>query len=245
MKRIKALLLAAGYGTRLRPLTLNTPKCLVEINGKPLLSYWLKKLEDLGCEEVLINTHYLSNKVIKFLETYKTDKLKIITSYEEEILGTAGTLVKHLDFFKNSTGLLIHADNFTTDNLTEFIKNHYLRPNKCIITMLTFQTENPSSCGIVLTDKEGKIIEFHEKSKKYYGNCANGALYAFDDQFIKFIRNLPSEIKDFSNDVIPLLIGKIYTWHTKQIYMDIGDASSLDKANQLAESDNYKKLNRT
>ena len=75
MKKIKALLLAAGYGTRLRPLTLKTPKCLVEVNGRPLLSYWLEKLEKIGCDEVLINTHYLSNKVIKFLNAYESKSL--------------------------------------------------------------------------------------------------------------------------------------------------------------------------
>ena len=87
--RIKALLLAAGYGTRLRPLTNVTPKCLVQVNGKPLLSYWLKKLENLGCEEVIVNTHYLSHEVIRYLDTYKSNKLVVIISHEEEILGTA------------------------------------------------------------------------------------------------------------------------------------------------------------
>ena len=65
--KIKALLLAAGFGTRLRPLTLTTPKCLVEINGEPILGHWLKKLDNLGCDEVLINTHYLNEKVEDYL----------------------------------------------------------------------------------------------------------------------------------------------------------------------------------
>ena len=68
MKKIKALLLSAGFGTRLRPLTLKTPKCLVKVNGVPLLNHWLLKLEKLGCEEVIINTHYLSHKVLEFLD---------------------------------------------------------------------------------------------------------------------------------------------------------------------------------
>lgn len=242
MKKIKAILLAAGYGTRLRPLTLNVPKCLVEINGEPLLSNWLYKLENLGCEEVLINTHYLSERVVEFLEKFKSQKLKIIISHEEEILGTAGTLIKHIDFFKDSTGLLIHADNFTTDNLRDFMKNHYLRPKKCIITMLTFKTDNPSSCGIVKKDKEGKVIEFYEKSIKNNGNCANGAIYAFDEEFVEFMKELSYEISDFSNDVIHLLMGKIYSWQTSEIYMDIGNESSLKKANILAKAKKVKNL---
>ena len=71
--KIKALLLAAGLGTRLRPLTLKTPKCLVEIDGTPLLGIWLKKLNRLGCDEVLINTHYL-NKEVENLDTKDLEK---------------------------------------------------------------------------------------------------------------------------------------------------------------------------
>ena len=65
--KIKALLLAAGFGTRLRPLTLTNPKCLMEINGVPILGHWLEKLDNLGCNEVLINTHYLNKKVEDYL----------------------------------------------------------------------------------------------------------------------------------------------------------------------------------
>ena len=95
--------------------------------------------------------------------------------------------------------------------------------------MLTFKTDNPSSCGIVKKDKEGKVIEFYEKSIKNNGNCANGATYAFDEEFVKFMKKLSYEISDFSNDVIPLLMGKIYSWQTSEIYMDIGNADISNK----------------
>lgn len=239
MKKIKALLLSAGFGTRLRPLTLKTPKCLVKVNGVPLLSHWLLKLEKLGCEEVIINTHYLSHKVLEFLDSYKSKKLKIITSYEKEILGTAGTLMKHIEFFENSTGLLIHADNYTNDNLTDFLNSHYLRPKNCIVTMLTFDTADPKSCGIVQKDKDGRVIEFYEKSDKDFGKCANGAIYVFDNEFIKMLKNLSYEIKDFSLDVLPLMIGKTFSFHTKEIFMDIGTEASLKKANLLASLNKY------
>ena len=110
------------------------------------------------------------------------------------------------------------------------------------MTMLTFDTERPSSCGIVQKDKEGRIICFHEKSEKDFGNCANGALYAFGEDLINFLKNLPYEISDFSLDVIPLLMGKIFSFHTSELYMDIGNESSLKKANLLAASKNYGKF---
>ena len=99
--------------------------------------------------------------------------------------------------------------------------------------MLTFDTDSPTTCGIVKKDKEGRVIRFYEKSNKNHGNCANGALYAFDNEFISFLKSMPYTLRDFSVDLIPLLIGKIYTWHTTKIYMDIGNEYALKKANLL------------
>ena len=99
MKKLRALLLAAGFGTRLKPITDNIPKCLVEISGKPLLSRWIEQLEVLECDAVLINTHYLSNLVMNYLKTLPENRLKINTSYEDKLKGTAGTLLDNIDFF--------------------------------------------------------------------------------------------------------------------------------------------------
>ena len=77
--KIKALLLAAGFGTRLRPLTLTKPKCLMEINGVPILGHWLEKLDNLGCNEVLINTHYLNKKVEDYLAKINFKNMKVKT----------------------------------------------------------------------------------------------------------------------------------------------------------------------
>ena len=86
--KLKALILAAGFGTRLRPITLNTPKCLVDIGGKPLLENWFKILEKIGCQEALINTHYLSGNVEEFVRSYKTNEMILKTVYEKNLLGT-------------------------------------------------------------------------------------------------------------------------------------------------------------
>jgi mannose-1-phosphate guanylyltransferase len=97
---MKALLLAAGLGTRLRPITEKIPKCLVPINGVPLLDIWLEKLSNIGIEEFLINTHYLHQDVENFISKNKYKK-KIKTTFEEKLLGTAGTLIKNKDFFES------------------------------------------------------------------------------------------------------------------------------------------------
>ncbi len=233
--KIKALLLAAGLGTRLRPLTLKTPKCLVEIDGIPLLRIWLEKLKNLGCDEVLINTHYLSDKVENYLSNLSFKNMKIKISYEEKLLGTAGTLINNSKFFNDGVGLLIHADNYTNDNLSEFIKHHSSKPKNCIMTMLTFKTENPSSCGIVEKDKLGRITQFHEKSNEFNGNCANGAIYAFNKDLMNYLKTLPKIPYDFSTDVIPNLLGNIFSYHTDKIFLDVGNNAAYRKANEIAK----------
>ena len=162
-KKFRALLLAAGFGTRLKPITNTLPKCLIEIDKRPLLHLWIDKLEKLGFESVLINTHYLPNKVHESIQELDLKKLKIYTSYEKKLLGTAGTLLKNLDFFRGSKGLIIHADNATKDDLSGFIKAHKNRPKDALITMLTFETNNPEQCGVVKLDKNNMVKDFMKR----------------------------------------------------------------------------------
>ena len=103
-EHFRALLLAAGLGTRLRPITLDTPKCLVPIGGKPLLGHWLRKLELSGCESVLINTHYLAEQVEIFLKSWKSPTMDVQTVHEPVLLGTAGTLLANQGFSKIQQG---------------------------------------------------------------------------------------------------------------------------------------------
>tara|TARA_B100000965_G_C19585312_1_gene755455 strand:+ start:1848 stop:2561 length:714 start_codon:yes stop_codon:yes gene_type:complete len=230
---VKGLLLSAGLGTRLRPLTLNTPKCLVSIGGRILLDRWLSSLEEIGCSETIVNTHYLSEKVEAFLLSRKPSRMKIVSKHEEQLLGTAGTLLENKNFFKNSTVLLIHADNITNFNLSKLIECHRSRPSNCLLTMLTFETNNPSQCGIVKTNSDGIVVDFVEKSSSPPGNCANGAIYCFDYELITFLERLGPDINDFSNQVIPSLIGKIKAFHTNEIFLDIGTPESLDYAQKI------------
>ena len=229
-KPIRALLLSAGFGTRLRPLTLNKPKCLIEINKKPILEYWLNKLEDLGVERILINTHYLADKVNDFLKDNYLHNKKIKRFHENELYGTAGTLIANYDFFINSTGIMIHSDNFTTMRLLELIESHQNRPKHCLITMLTFKTKNPKSCGIVEIDKKGIVQAFHEKVANPPGDIANGAIYVFDNDFLDWLKINHPGAKDFSTEVLPYLIGKIFTHHTTLNFIDIGTIEALKEA---------------
>ena len=188
----------------------------------------------------MINTHYLAAQVNSFVQENSFDGLNIKLSHEVEILGTAGTLIKHKDFFEDSTGLMIHADNATKIELNELIKAHNNRPNSCIVTMLTFTTKSPSTCGIVERDQRGVVTSFHEKTSNPPGNIANGAVYMFDSRLFEHIKMLGGNINDFSVEVLPTLVGKIYTWHTDAPFIDIGTYKNLKEARSA-----WRKTNKT
>ena len=121
----------------------------------------------------------------------------------------------------------------TNADLRGLLEAHKRKPPGCLLTMLTFTSSSPSSCGIVETDVNGVVQKFHEKGPNPPGNCANGALYLFDQPFLDWLEQLDGEIKDFSNDVIPQLLGQIQTWHTSAAFLDIGTPEALKEAQNL------------
>jgi mannose-1-phosphate guanylyltransferase len=228
-RTLRPLLLAAGPGTRLRPLTLHTPKCLVPIGGEPLLGRWLRQLDEAGCEAVLVNTHYLAEQVEAYLESWQSPTMDVRTVHEPELLGTARTLLLNQSFFSNYTGLLIHSDNAMAEGLRPFIDVHDNRQAVCLLTMLTFTTGTPSTCGIVELDDQHIVQGFYEKVMNPPGNKPNGALC-----FQAIPAVAPSPI-DFSTEVIPSLMGRIQTWHNDQSYLDIGTPEALATAKQVLD----------
>jgi mannose-1-phosphate guanylyltransferase len=229
---MKAILLAAGLGSRLRPLTDDTPKCLVPIKGEPLLGIWLERLTLASIGPFLINTHYLASKVELFIKKNQyCNKVKIIN--EQKLLGTAGTLIANLEFFQGQDGLLIHADNYCTADIEKFILVHRNRPHKCLMTMMIFKTKEPSACGIVELDEQGIVINFHEKVEKPPGNLANGAIYLLSSELIEMLKMKEfSNANNFSTDILPKLLGRIYTYETKDILLDIGTIKNYNIANK-------------
>ena len=99
--------------------------------------------------------------------------------------------------------------------------------------MLTFDTNNPKGCGIVETDEQGVVQAFHEKVQNPPGNRANGAVYAFDSQFLEELNSLKPVVNDLSTQVVPRFVGRIATLHTRNQFHDIGTPDSLKKAQDL------------
>ena len=230
---INALILAAGFGTRLRPLTLHTPKCLVEIAGLPLLEYWLQKLEKVGCKTVVINTHHLHEQIEEYIKKRSSNLLEIICTYEQELLGTARTLLENKCYFKQGTNLLLHGDNATDVKLENFLRAHKSRPAECSLSMMTFTSNEPEKCGIVEVNKNGIVQELHEKVSNPPNNQANAAIYAFDPDFVSRLESKEKQYKDFSLDVLPRFVGEIYAWPCNARVIDIGTPQNLEMARKL------------
>ena len=227
---MRAVLLAAGLGTRLRPLTDTIPKCLVPIKGKPLLDIWCETLLAAGVEKVLVNTHYKHQVVEEHLArvSYRD---QVETVFEPELLGTAGTLIANKDFFNHQDGMLIHADNYCEANIANLIQAHKNRPSGCAMTLLAFRTSTPETCGILETDTRNILQNMYEKSKENHGNLANGAFYVLTQELIASL----STEQDFSNEVIPKYFGKVFVVETNETYLDIGSPESYALAQTISK----------
>lgn len=237
---MKALLLAAGYGTRLKPLTNTIPKCLVPINGKPLLEIWLDTLSEAGVTDFLINSHYLHIQVEEFINNSKY-KENVTLAYEEVLLGTGSTLLKNEQFFnKNEPLMVIHADNLSVCDYKDFISSHFLRDKKTHLSMMLFFATNPKECGVVKLDKYKIVQEFHEKVIAPPSNLANGAVYIFEYSIFQTLVNLNKQNIDISIDIIPLFLGKINSYLNNKLHIDIGTIQNYKLANKR-----YKKLSQS
>jgi len=226
---MRALLLAAGLGTRLRPLTDKIPKCLVPIHGKPLLDYWLDLLLGSGIECVLVNTHYLPDAVRDFV-ALSPWQARISLVHEQQLLGTAGTILHNSAYFKEGAFLVAHADNLTRFDVNSFLERHKQRPAGVEITMMTFDTDAPQTCGIVEEDERGIVRGFYEKVSNPPGSRANAAVYIIEPGVVGFLASLGKDVVDLSTEVIPQFIGRICTFHNTGYHRDIGTPESLLKA---------------
>ena len=231
---VVALLLAAGFGNRLGPLTSKTPKCLIEVNQQPMLDHWLTKLEPLGVEKFFINTHYLSEKVKQYCRKHPlSDKIEL--THEPTLLGTAGTINNNIDRLAGNKAFIVHVDNYCDDDLTELASSFADRPSDSLLTMLTFRTKDPKNCGIVELDENQMLVNFHEKVPKPPSNLASGAIFIASPSFFRFFNKHFKNASDFSTDVIPNLLNKVNCYETNRFFIDIGTPIGLRMARDFAK----------
>lgn len=226
---MRALLLAAGLGTRLRPITDTMPKCLVPIHEVPLLYIWLERLFDAGVERVIVNLHHFPQQVRDAVHgSYFADRVDLVE--EPQLLGTGGTIRHTRSLHGDGSLMVIHSDNLSLMDLGAFKAAHDGRPSDTVMTMALFDTDTPETCGIVVTDSAGRAIEMHEKLANPPGTLANAAVYIVEPDVVEHIATLPGPFIDMSTQVIPNLLGRIYTHKINGYHRDIGNLRALEQA---------------
>jgi len=253
-----ALTLAAGEGTRLRPLTLEVPKVLLPIAGVPLICYTLAWLKRHGISGVVINLHHLGEKIREFLGDGSRFGLEIVYSPEEILLGTAGGVKKmeRLLAAKSQAPnpqspaanlfVVVYGDVLTDLDLSAMISFH--RAKKALATLALFQAANPQEVGVVKLDKEDRVVSFMEKPQSPISNpqspipnaqppptLANGGIYILQREFLDYI---PGQgFVDFACDIFPKLIElglPIYGYRLQpgDYLIDIGSPEKYRKASK-------------
>jgi mannose-1-phosphate guanylyltransferase len=229
--RTKALLLAAGLGSRLHPLTQATPKCLVEIQGRPLLDYWFAAIGAAGIRDVLINTHHLAEPVRRFIAQKNREGFRVIETFEARLRGSAGTIAANPAWADDADDIaIIYADNLSDARLTALLAAH--RRGGEPVTMLLFRASDPTACGIAELDSRGRVVGFEEKPAAPRADTANAGVYVVTAAAWREIARMRAF--DLGFDVLPRFVGRIRGYLHEGYHRDIGSLAALEAARAAA-----------
>jgi mannose-1-phosphate guanylyltransferase len=225
---VKAFLLAAGVGSRLRPITDTTPKCMLPIGDRALLDIWLDEFDRVGVDEVLVNLHHLPDVVQDHLDARRAPP-KVRTFFEPELLGSAGTLLANRPWVEGEEMFLAcYADNLTDFDLRSLIDAH--TEHDTLATLTVFHSERPSAGGVVELDATGRVTGFVEKPAQPVSDLTNAGMYAFHPKVFDEIRDkLPSDI---GYDLLPRLVGRARAVPVEGYFRDIGTAEAYRRARE-------------
>jgi D,D-heptose 1,7-bisphosphate phosphatase len=230
--RTRAVLLAGGLGTRLRPLTETIPKCLVPVAGRPLLDYWIEALADAGVRDVLVNTHHLRGQVRAYIDDVNRKRtLQIVETYEPALLGSAGTIHANRGWMDGADDcLIVYADNFSSVDLADLLAYHRCHGDP--MTMLLFRAPDPRAAGIAELDAEGRVVSFVEKPRQPAGDLANAGVYVVTAEAYRQIADMNAF--DFGFDVLPRFVGRMRGRIVQGYHRDIGTMEALTDAARVA-----------
>jgi mannose-1-phosphate guanylyltransferase len=227
---MKAFLLAAGHGTRLRPLTDSLPKCLVPICGVPLLQIWLELCRRNGIDEVLINVHAHAAAVCDFVRQSSGKGLDVVVSEEKVLLGSAGTLLANRHWIRSDPAFWVfYADVLTTADLAPLRYTHE-RKAYDIATLGVYEVPDPTRCGIVSLDEDGVVRNFVEKPQKPTGCLAFSGLMIARREILDVIEN--DDLSDIGFDVLPKLVGRMSAVPITDYLLDIGTMENYQRAQE-------------
>lgn len=227
---MKAMILAAGEGTRLRPLTLAVPKPMVPIANTPLLERTMGLLAAQGVREIAVNLFHRPEVIRAALGSGETPGVALHISHEERLMGTAGG-VKRMEAFLDETFLVIYGDNLIHADFAPLLAFH--RQKRAVATIATFRASNPSACGLVVTDADGRVTRFQEKPPpdQVFTDTANAGVYVLEPEIFGHIP--PDTVVDFGTDVFPSLLnrGIIFACALNGYLQDTGTPESYRRAN--------------
>lgn len=215
---MKAFLLAAGVGSRLRPITDTVPKCMVRIDGKPLLDIWLDAFDAAGVDEVLVNLHHLPDVVRGHLAG-RSAPPAVKTVFEPALLGSAGTLAANREWIESEEFFLAcNADNLTDFDLRELIETH--RAHDAIATIAVFRSPQPSAGGVVELSGDGILVGFTEKPPEPVSDLVNAGIYAFTPGLVGELGD--RRPLDIGYHLLPRLVNRARAVRVTGYFRDIG-----------------------
>jgi len=249
---MKAIILCASRGERLRPLTDSIPKPMVPINKIPLLEYTLLLCKKHGIKDIAINTSYLSKKITEYFGDGSKFGVRINYSFEEELLGTSGALNNFRGFFDSDKPFfVIYGDNITDIDMIKMLKYH--KEKKAFATLFLHKQEmadRETTPGIVVFDANNKITKIIEKPneeekkllKKTPKNqkLSNSGIYILNPKILDFISEGHS---DFATNIFPKLIKRgfdFYAYTGKCYFKELGQQKRYNKAKEEIESGKIK-----
>ena len=237
MSILKAFLLVAGRGNRLKPLTDRTPKCMMPINGTPLLQIWLEHLERSRVDEVLINTHWLHEQVHNFVTRWSAgyQRMKTTLFHEPVLLGSAGTILANRHWLGTDPFFIIYGDNLTSLDLQKMLEFH--KKNRQPLTIRVYSGADPRRTAIVCLDENDIVIDFEEKPRKPKSNLGAGGIYIADRRILDYFPNpskSPSEgVLDLSCHILPRMVGNMKAYDSGEFSLDVGCPATYEKAQKL------------
>lgn len=229
---MKAVVMAGGEGSRLRPLTSNRPKPLVPVVNMPVMEYIIKLLKKNGITEIVVTLHYLADEIITYFGDGSNFGVQLIYSIEDEPLGTAGS-VKKVEKYLNDAFLIISADALTDIDLNEIIKFH--KEKKGIATIALQRVSNPIEFGVVITTGDGRIQKFLEKPSwgEVFSDTINTGIYVLEPEIFDYMEK--NKNCDFSQDLFPTILNDkkdIYGYVAQGYWCDIGNIQQYIQANE-------------
>ena len=234
---MKAMILAAGVGSRLDPLTRNLPKPMVPIVNKPVMEHIVELLAKHGFKEIMVNLHYLGDQIQEYFGTGQKWGVKIHYSPEDQLWGDAGSVKRCESFFDEDTFVVVGGDDLADIDIKRLVRFH--EEKKALATIALSLVDDPSEYGIALLNDRGRITRFLEKPKGevIFSNSANTGVYIFDKHIFELIpKGVPY---GFGNNLFPLLLqqkSRFYGYLTRSYWKDVGNLRQYQEAHRDALS---------